>query len=347
MASGLVFQEEQIERIFTFVLQEAEKKVPPEQNLRKKRVIILSGPTGCGKSALALKLAEQMGGEIISADSMQVYRGMDIGTAKPSQKERELIKHHLLDIRDLSEPYNVVDFYYHARHACQEILIRENVPIIVGGSGFYIHALIYGPPSGPPSVPTLRKDLEESLEKLGSDALYEKLKKLDPQYAQTITKHDKHKIVRALEIITLTGKRVSKYRWRSRERSSNFDFHCWFLHRPRTHLYHRIEKRCEKMIEVGLIDEVIELEKRGIKENSTAAHAIGYRQTLNFLETSQTREDFKHYLEEFKKASRHYAKRQFTWFRKELNFRWLDLDLHDPETALEMIMQDYDHFRWE
>lgn len=347
MVSGIVFKDEQIEKIFISALLEAEQKEPPKVDLHKKRAIILSGPTGTGKSAMALKLAEQMGGEIISADSMQVYRGMDIGTAKPSPHDREAVTHHLVDIREITDPYNVVDFYYHARHACEQILARENVPIIVGGSGFYIHSLIYGPPSGPPSVPDLRKDLEDSLERLGAEVLYEKLKKMDPQYAETITKHDKHKIVRALEIITLTGRRVSKYVWKHRPRSQNFDFHCWFLHRPRASLYHRIEKRADKMIEAGLIEEVEKLEKEGIRSNSTASQAIGYRQTLQYLETARSKEDFKHYLEELKKASRHYAKRQFTWFRKEAFFRWLDLDLHDLETAMEMIMQDYDSFRWE
>jgi tRNA dimethylallyltransferase len=341
VVSGLIFKEEQIEKIFLHTVME--EKIPPEQILKKKKAIVLAGPTGCGKSAMGMLLAEAMDGEIISADSMQIYRGMDIGTAKPTKEEQDKIVHHLIDIRDITEPYNVVDFYYQARHICQQIVARDKVPIIVGGSGFYIRSLIYGPPSGPPSVPELRKELEASLVKLGPEFLYEKLVKLDPQYAATITKHDKHKIVRALEIITLTGKRVSKYIWKNRLKSENFDFRCWFLHRPRTTLYHRIEKRCDKMIEDGLLEEVSRLDKQGIHTNSSAAQAIGYRQTLDYLKTEQTKEDFKYYVDEFKKATRHYAKRQFTWFRREPLFRWLDLDLHDPETALDIINTDYEY----
>jgi tRNA dimethylallyltransferase len=344
---SIIYKEDQIEQIFLSTIREQEQKIPPEVNLRRKRAIILAGPTGTGKSAMAMMMAQAMGGEIISADSMQVYRGMDIGTAKPSKAEQELIPHHLIDIRNVTESFNVVDFYYQAKHICQQIHARDNVPIFVGGSGFYVHSLIYGPPSGPPSVPDLRKDLEESMDKLGPDFMYEKLKKMDPQYAATITKHDRHKIVRALEIISLTGKRVSKYTWKNRKHSPNIDFRCWFLHRPRANLYHRIEKRCDKMIEAGLIDEVRRLDQEGIRKNSTASQAIGYRQTLQYLDSPQTKDDYRYYVDEFKKATRHYAKRQFTWFRREPLFRWIDLDLHDPETAMEIIMQDYETYNWE
>ncbi len=157
-----------------------------------------------------MNLAQAIDGEIISADSMQVYKGMDIGTAKALPEERLLVPHHLIDIRQIHESFNVVDFYYEARQACQQIFDRGNVPIVVGGSGFYLHTLLYGPPSGPPSVPELRLSLEEEMERLGSEILFERLHQLDPQYAKTITKNDKQKIVRALEIMALTNKKVSK-----------------------------------------------------------------------------------------------------------------------------------------
>ena len=236
----------------------------------------------------------------------------------------------------------MVDFYYEARHCIQQILARDAVPIVVGGSGFYLHSLIYGPPSGPPSVPELRKALEEQLEKEGSEAMFEKLKQLDAEYAKSITKNDKQKIVRALEIVTLTGKKVSQLHWKSRRNPLNYNFRSWFLYRPKERLYQRIEERCDEMVKKGFIEEVKKLVKEGLCENSSASRAIGYRQALDFLETEQTEKDFADFVAAFKQASRHYAKRQMTWFRKRPLFNWLDVDLHDPEIAADMIRRDYE-----
>lgn len=335
-------EKEEIERIFLGFALEAQKQLTTNLQKPKKKVIVLAGPTASGKSSFALDLAENICGEIISADSMQVYRGMNIGTAKPSKEDLLQIPHHLIDIRNVTESFNVVDFYYEARHCCQLIHSRDNNSIVAGGSGFYIHSLIYGPPSGPPSVPELRKSLEDEIESLGSEVLFERLRQLDPQYASTITKHDKQKIVRALEIITLTGKKVSKLSWKARRKPQNYDFRCWFLYRPKESLYHRIDKRCDKMIADGFLEEVEQLVKDGITTNPSACQAIGYRQALDFLQTQKTKEDYRHFIESFKQASRNYAKRQFTWFRREPMFRWLDLDLHDPEVARDMIIQDFE-----
>jgi tRNA dimethylallyltransferase len=334
-------EKEEIERIYLGFAVEAQKLTSNLQK-PKKRVIVLAGPTCVGKSAFAMTMAQGMGAEIISADSMQVYRGMDIGTAKPSAEDLKLVPHHLIDIRNVNENFNVVDFYYEARHCCQLIHARDNVAIVVGGSGFYVHSLIYGPPSGPPSVPELRKSLEDEIEHLGPEALFERLKQLDPHYASTITKHDKQKIVRALEIITLTGKKVSKLSWKARRKPQNYDFRCWFLFRPKEVLYNLIEKRCDKMLSEGFLEEVQRLEKEGLRTNPSACQAIGYRQALDYLQTQQSREDYKKFVDDFKQASRNYAKRQFTWFRREPMFHWLDLDLHDPEVALDMITQDFE-----
>ncbi|MCB1111870.1 MAG: tRNA (adenosine(37)-N6)-dimethylallyltransferase MiaA [Chlamydiales bacterium] len=335
-------EQEEIERIFVGFAVQAQKQLSSKIHKPRQRVIVLAGPTAAGKTQFSIDLAKQIGGEVVSADSIQVYRGMDIGTAKITEEEMEGIPHHLINVRDVKDTYNVVDFYYEARHCCQKILARDAVPIIVGGSGFYIHSLIYGPPSGPPSVPELRKMLEDEMERFGPEAMYQKLRQLDPQYANTITKNDKQKIVRAFEIIKLTGKKVSKLSWKGRRKPQNYDFRSWFLYRPKEHLYKRIDKRCDKMIEEGFLDEVRRLETEGLRENSSAAQAIGYRQALDFLETEQTKCDLKQFTEKFKQASRNYAKRQFTWFRREPAFRWLDLDLHDHEVALEMVMRDYE-----
>jgi len=339
--SETTIEKKEIERIFLGFTIEAQKQLSSNLQKFKKKIIVIAGPTACGKSAMAMSFAEQQGGEIISADSMQVYRGMDIGTAKPTKEDRLLVPHHLIDIQDIKDTFNVVDFYYEARHCCQSILNRENIPLVVGGSGFYLHSLLYGPPSGPPSVPELRKSLEEEIENLGSEVLYKRLMQLDPQYAGTITKHDHQKIVRALEIITLTGKKVSKLSWKGRRKPQNYDFHCWFLHRPKENLYKRIEERCDRMLEEGFLDEVILLENE-LRQNTSAAQAIGYRQALTYLESQKTKGDYVKFVESFKQASRNYAKRQFTWFRQEPLFRWLDLDMHDPEVAMEMIRQDYE-----
>ena len=342
MIGGISLETEEVKRIILNFALEVQKKIPSNLQRQKKRVIVLAGPTCCGKSALAMELAQAMDGEIISADSMQVYRGMDIGTAKPSKEDRLLVPHHLIDIRDIQESFNVVDFYYEARQCCQQILDRGNVPIVAGGSGFYLHALLYGPPSGPPSVPELRRSLEEEVERLGSEILYDRLVQLDPQYAKTITKNDKQKIVRALEIITLTHKKVSKLSWKGRRKPQNYDFHCWFLHRPKDKLYKRIDKRCDQMLLAGFLDEVRRLEQEGLRQNSSASQAIGYRQALDFLLTKQTAADYEKFVSDFKQGTRHYAKRQFTWFRKELIYRWLDVDMHDPEVVFDIIKADYE-----
>jgi tRNA dimethylallyltransferase len=140
----------------------------------------------------------------------------------------------------------------------------------------------------------------------------------------------------------LTGKKVSKLSWKGRHKPQNYDFRCWFLHRPRELLYHRIEQRCDRMIADGFLDEVIHLDKHGLRQNTSAVQAIGYRQAIEFIDSKQSKEDYKKFVETFKQASRNYAKRQFTWFRREPLFRWLDLDMHDPEVAMEMIRQDYE-----
>ncbi len=318
-----------------------EKKLKETQKYKPQKILLIAGPTACGKTTLSLLLAELLKGEIISADSMQVYRGMDIGTAKVSKEEQEKVPHHLIDIRHIQEPFNVVDFYYEAQQAIESILARGKVPIIVGGSGFYFRAILYGPPSGPPSIPDLRIKIEEDLERMGPEHLFEKLKSYDPAYAATITPNDRHKIVRALEIITLTGEPVSKHQWKKRQPLPDFDYHCWFIHRPRRILYPAIEARCELMLERGLIDEVKELEKQGLRSNTSASQAIGYRQTLDYLQTPQTEEEYKKFVRAFKTASKHYAKRQFTWFRKETLFRWLDVDAHDLEIAADLIAQEF------
>lgn len=317
------------------------KKIQIDLPMPKKKVIVLAGPTCVGKTALSLVLARALGGEIISADSMQVYRGMDIGTAKVSLEERGGIPHHLIDICSLDETFNVASFCKEAYAAIDQICARDHVPIVVGGTGFYLHALLYGPPKGPPSIGEIRDQWEKELEEKGSMELFSRLEKLDPEYAKTITFNDKHKIVRALEIISLTGKKVSDFAV-EKTISPAYDFRCWFLYLSRDSLYQKIEQRCMEMIAQGFVQEVEKLIPMGLRENSSAAGAIGYRQCLTFLDSPRSADDWEQFVTSFKQASRRYAKRQFTWFRKEPAFRWLSRDDLSFEKIAEVILQDFE-----
>lgn len=332
--------EEKIKQILKGIYQPEFAKTPLSAS-KKKQVLVLSGPTAVGKTSLSLLIASKINGEVISADSMQVYRGMDIGTAKVTMQERAHTPHHLIDIRDIKERFTAVDFYHEARLACESILARGKTPILVGGTGFYLHVFLYGPPSGPPSQKELRLRLERDMEKFSPEAMYDRLQKIDPEYAATITKHDRVKIIRALEIITLTQDKVSHLEWNKKHAPIDYSMHCWFLYRARDYLYSRIEARCDAMLKEGLIDEVIQLEQEGLLENVSASKAIGYRQVLEYLKTNQSDDDYETLKQRLKKASRNYAKRQFTWFRKEPEFRWLDLDVHDKEIAADIIIQDF------
>jgi tRNA dimethylallyltransferase len=322
------------------------RPIPQRQKVfpagKKRRALIIAGPTASGKTKLSLSLAAALGGEIISADSMQVYRGMDIGTAKPPPEERTSIAHHLIDICDIGHAFNVAEFYKSAQEVFREISARENVPIVVGGSGFYIHALLYGPPSGPPSQREVREQLDRQMHDLGPEVLYERLQLFDPNYAATISEFDRHKIIRALEIMALSEKRVSDFPKADKLQEQEYDFRCWFIYYSRQQLYARIEMRCDEMIRKGFLDEVRELEKKGLKQNPSASQAIGYRQALEFLTSRQSPEDLQTFISNFKKASRHYAKRQFTWFRKEPLFRWLNIEEHSSEHLKELILQDFE-----
>lgn len=333
-----IYQEKR-DKIFISHLYESLKK---EKDLSKKKIIVISGPTSVGKTELSIEIAREIGGEIISADSMQVYKNMDIGTAKVSLDQRKDIKHYLIDVCDVKNEFNVVSFYKKAVEAIKTIFLKNKVPIVVGGSGFYLHALLYGPPKGPGSNKKLREKLEETAENFGLDLLYEKLKELDPEYAETITSCDRHKIIRALEIIYISKKKVSSF-VPSNKMQEDINFRLWFLYMPKEALFQKVEKRCDEMIEMGFIEEVQKLKEMGIEKNSTACHAIGYRQALDFLKTAQTKEDFLKFIFEFKKASRKYIKRQFTWFRKEKHFRWLDISTLEEKKILEYLIQDFEN----
>lgn len=308
----------------------------------RSKVIVLSGPTAVGKTALSLYLAKRLGGQIVSADSMQVYQGMDLGTAKASLDERRQIPHYLIDIRKLTESFDAASYFEEAKKAINFIIAQNKVPIVVGGTGFYIDTLINGPPVGPPSDPKVRTQLEEQIKHFGVEPLFDRLSKLDPEYAKTITTRDRRKIVRALEIITLSQKKVTDFDPAIHSKGLDVDFRAWFLSMPKPTLDERINNRCDLMLATGLIDEVEELQSKGLLENESARQAIGYKQAIIYLQSDKSQEDYAQFVKDFKAASRRYAKKQFTWFRKREQFKWIDLDQYTLEQAGQIICQDYE-----
>lgn len=306
------------------------------------KVLLLSGPTGIGKTRIALSLAEKLNGEIISADSVQVYKDMDIGTAKVSLKDRMKIPHHLIDVRHVQESFNVMDFYYETKQLCRAILRRNKVPIIVGGTGFYFSVFLSGPPLGPASIPEIRLQLELEIEKYGVSCMFQRLQELDPEYACNITFRDHHKIIRALEIIIITGKKVSEHKWERQQVVNNeFSFDAWFIYESKESLFKKIEQRCHLMMEHGFLDEVRYLLNCGILHNSTAMRAIGYKQWLSFIENNEPKQEFDSYFEQFVQASKQYIKRQFTWFKKQPLFKWLDIYNLSVDEIVEFMFKEF------
>lgn len=319
----------------------AERKKPVWDVSRPIKVVLLSGPTAVGKSKLAVLLAKEVKGEVVSCDSMQVYKGMDIGTAKTTLGDMDGIPHYMIDLRDVSEPMTVVDFYRQAMEAVEHIARKGKIPIVVGGAGFYMRTLLYGPPKGPPSNPLVRTRIEDEMEKFGPEMLYAKLRAIDPDYAETITVQDKQKIIRSLEIIAIENKKVSEIPKPSQEDvPSHIDFKCYFVYYPKEILYSLIDTRCDEMLRRGLLEEVKHLRKEGLEYNVSASRAIAYRQAIDYLDSPQSPEDYRLFVERFKKASRNYAKRQFTWFKKEPHFQWIELDRKAPSLLIDRIKYD-------
>lgn len=317
--------------------------VDPQKSFSKlfrKTIILLAGPTGSGKTDVSLWLAPMVDGEIISVDSMQVYRGMDIGTAKVSMEMRNKIPHHLIDICHVQELFNAVDFYYCAHQACQSIFSRNKVPIFVGGSGFYFHTFLSGPPEGPPADQEFRSQLELYAQEHGVEFLYENLSAKDPVYAHTITRRDKNKIIRALEIMHITGKKVSDHRW-SAEFHGSDEYHCrgWFLSSPRDLLQNNIRLRCQTMLDLGLIEEVKSLLKQGILDNSSASRAIGYREWIEFIRQGEL--EYENTKQKFISNTWRYTKKQRTWFKRYPIFRELSTLGQSAESLAERIAEDY------
>ena len=307
----------------------------------KPIVLVLTGPTAVGKTELSCSLARRLGGEIVSADSVQIYQSLDIGSAKPSLQVRQEIPHHLIDRLSLAESFDVVAFYREAHQTCHDILARGNQPIVVGGSGFYLDTFLNGLPKGPPPNPSLRLHLKKELQERGASQLYRELAEQDPLYAATLSPNDHKKLLRALEIYRSTGHPPSHFAGR-KPRTRTYDLRTFVLHRPRSSLYARIDQRCLSMLEQGFLDEVRALQRGGFSLDSPASKAIGYRQALLSL-TEETEEEEANFLATFQKVSRHYAKRQLTWLRKKFPpSQWLDIEQLGVTTCEEKILHALD-----
>ena len=295
---------------------------------REKPLIVITGPTATGKTDFSIKLAREIGGEIISADSMQVYKGLDIGTDKISKEIREEIPHYLIDIREPDKPFSVADFVREADKAIAEIRKKDKYPIVVGGTGFYIRALLYGLPDVPPGSEKIRKELN----KLSNEEIYNLLLEVDRESAERIGKKDRKRLIRAYEVYKLTGEPLSSFKFSEKPR---YRFLGYFLYRNRPELYRRIEDRVDSQIERGLIDETKWLLQFG--KDITAFQALGYKEMLEHIEGRKSLEEAIRLL---KRRTKQFAKRQFTWFRKEPKFKWVNLSEIPEEKLIEMIKRD-------
>ena len=288
----------------------------------KRPLIILAGPTAVGKTAASIRLAKAIGAEIISADSMQVYRHMDIGSAKIRQEEMEGVPHYLIDVLEPEEEFNVVRFQQMAKAAAEEIYAKGKIPLVAGGTGFYIQALLYDIDFTENDGDTsYRRSLEKTSEEKGGEYLHAMLREADPKAAEEIHPHNIKRMIRALEFHHQTGGKISEHNEAEREKSSPYDFAYFVLTDERSRLYARIDRRVDKMMEEGLLEEVRYLKERGVKRGSTAMHGLGYKELYAYLDGECTLEEAVCII---KRDTRHFAKRQLTWFKRERDVIWAD-----------------------
>lgn len=289
--------------------------------MQKEKVIVICGPTASGKTALSIELAKKINGEIISSDSMQIYKDMDIGTAKPTAEEMQGIKHYLIDFVSPDERYSVADYKKDAKKAIKEIIQKGKTPIIVGGTGLYVDSLIYEIEyQNIEFDEEYRKNLEKQVEEKGLEELYKKAQEIDSEAIKKISKNDKKRILRILEIYHATGKNKTEQEKLSRKKEVEYDYLVYALDWEREKLYERINKRVDIMIEQGLIEEVKKIYEKYDKF-PTAMQGLGYKEVVEYLEKQITKEEM---IEKIKQETRRYAKRQLTWFRKNKQTIWLN-----------------------
>ena len=306
----------------------------------KKPLVILTGPTAVGKTALSIKLASEIGGEIISADSMQVYRQMDIGSAKIKPEEMGGIPHHLIDILEPEEEFNVCLFEKLALEAMEQIYERGHIPVVVGGTGFYIQALLYQIDFTEEETDTAYRDkLWQLGEEKGNHYLHELLRKVDPESAEEIHENNRKRVIRALEFYENCGKPISTHNKEQRQKTSAYNSCYFVLTDDRKKLYERIESRVDQMLSKGLVDEGRTLKERGCNASMVSMQGLGYKEILEYLDG---RCSLLEAVEKIKKETRHFAKRQLTWFRREKDVIWIDKQAfaYDEDAVLSCILEN-------
>ena len=289
--------------------------------MMKKPLIVLTGPTAVGKTKLSITLAKAVGGEIISADSMQVYKYMDIGSAKIRKEEMEGVPHYLVDVLDPAEEFHIVKFQQMAKEAMEQIYAKGHIPILVGGTGFYIQAMVRDIDFTENEENTeVRAKWEQYAARYGAQALHEELAKIDPKSAESIPAGNVKRVVRALEFYELSGKRISEHNEEQKAKGSPYSFAYFVLNDHRDRLYDRIEKRIDEMLKEGLVEEVQGLKDRGFNKQVVSMQGLGYKEILDYLDGNLTLEEAVYIL---KRDTRHFAKRQLTWFRREPEVSWI------------------------
>ncbi len=305
--------------------------------MQKQKVIVICGPTASGKTSLSIELAKKIDGEIVSADSMQIYKDMTIGTAKPRPDEMQGITHYLIDFVPPNTRYSVANYKKDAISAIRKIIENKKVPIIVGGTGLYIESLIYGIDYYDVKIDLkYREKLEKIIAEKGLKYLYEKAKQIDPEAMKKISENDKKRICRVLEIYNATGKSKTQLEIESRKNGPEYEYLLFGISMEREKLYDRINKRVDIMLEEGLIDEVKKLLDK-YKEFPTAMQGLGYKEVVEYLKGSYSLNEM---IEKIKMETRRYAKRQLTWFRKYDNIIWLD-GLNKTQNNIEIILEEY------
>lgn len=309
-----------------------------EQN-EKKPLIILTGPTAVGKTELSIELAKAVNGEILSADSMQVYRGMDIGTAKIKKEEMQGIPHYMIDELDPDEEFNVYIFQEKIRRYMTDIYNRGKIPILAGGTGFYIQAILYDIAfTQTPSDPSYRLSLQRQADEQGVQALYERLKEVDPVYAATLHANNVKRVIRALEYYHFTGEKFSVHNERESQRISPYNFAYFVLTMNRQTLYNRIDTRIDQMMDAGLYDEVASLLNKGLDPSLVSMQGLGYKELVPAIRGDISLDEAVCTL---KRDTRHFAKRQLTWFRREKDVCYLDKDIYkDTQQLLTVIKKE-------
>jgi len=307
----------------------------------KQPLLVLTGPTAVGKTALSIALAKALDGEIISADSMQVYRHMDIGSAKVTKAEMDGVRHHLIDVLDPQEPFNVTRFQALAKEAAADIAARGHLPIVAGGTGFYIQALLYDIDFKENDDGTaIRDELEALAAAKGSAYLHRMLAEIDPESAAAIHANNSRRVIRAIEYYRLTGQRISEHNRQERQKESPYRFYYYVLTCDRDVLYRRIEERVDAMLADGLVDEVRRLKEMGCARGLVSMQGLGYKEILDYLDGLCSLEEAVRVL---KRDTRHFAKRQLTWFHRERDVRWLRLEDFggDRERVLAHILEEF------